>query len=61
MKQTWRWFGKNDPISLENIRQAGTEGIVSALHNYPAGRTWLKQDILDHNKLVRLSVKKAGW
>ncbi len=52
MKQTWRWFGKNDPISLENIRQAGSQGIVSALHDYPAGKTWLKQDILDHKQHI---------
>ena len=56
MKRTWRWFGKNDPISLENIRQAGSEGIVSALHDYPAGKTWLKQDILDH----KLQIEAAG-
>ncbi|MCL4108299.1 UNVERIFIED_CONTAM: hypothetical protein GTU68_065327 [Idotea baltica] len=52
MKQTWRWFGKNDPISLENIKQAGTEGIVSALHGYPAGKTWDKKDILDHKQQI---------
>ena len=52
MKQTWRWFGKNDPISLEHIRQAGSQGIVSALHDYPAGKTWLKDDILEHKELI---------
>ena len=52
MKRTWRWFGKNDPISLENIKQAGSQGIVSALHDYPAGKTWLKQDILEHKQQI---------
>lgn len=52
MKQTWRWFGKNDPISLEHIRQAGSEGIVSALHDYPAGQVWLKDDILKHKNTI---------
>jgi mannonate dehydratase len=52
MKRTWRWFGKNDPISLENIKQAGTQGIVSALHDYPAGKTWLKEDILEHKQQI---------
>lgn len=52
MKQTWRWFGNNDPITLEYIRQAGSNGIVSALHDYPAGTTWLKQDILDHKQQI---------
>ncbi|RVU84153.1 mannonate dehydratase [Leucothrix sargassi] len=52
MKQTWRWFGKNDPISLENIRQAGSDGIVSALHGYPPGTVWSKEDILEHKQLI---------
>lgn len=52
MKQTWRWFGKNDPISLLNIREAGSEGVVSALHDYPAGKPWEKEDILAHKQQI---------
>ena len=52
MRQTWRWFGKNDPISLENIRQAGSEGIVSALHGYAPGQVWPMDDILQHKQLI---------
>lgn len=45
MKQTWRWFGPPDPISLSEIRQTGAVGIVSALHHLPPGVPWRADDI----------------
>lgn len=41
MRMTFRWFGKNDPVTLENIRQIPVvRGIVSALYDVPAGVAW---------------------
>ena len=37
MEKTWRWFGKNDKITLSMLRQVGVEGIVTALHDVPNG------------------------
>lgn len=46
MKLTLRWFGNNDPIPLDHIRQIpNVEGIVSAIYDVPVGDVWPKEKI----------------
>ena len=52
MIESWRWFGKKDPVSLSYVRQAGAVGVVSALHHIPNGRVWDIPSITAHQKYI---------
>lgn len=53
MQQTMRWFGSNDTIPLKDIRQCGVTGIVTALHEIPAGDIWTIDIIKNRQETIR--------
>ncbi len=52
MEKTWRWFGPNDKITLDMLRQIGVEGIVTALHYIPNGEIWSEEEIVKMRDMI---------
>lgn len=52
MLETWRWFGPRDPVTLENVIQAGARGVVTSLHEVPTGEAWSQEDVLARKALI---------
>ncbi len=57
MRETWRWFGPQDAITLPQIAQTGAAGIVTALHEIPYGEVWTSDAIATRHDMI----KAAGF
>ena len=52
MKESFRWYGPEDPVGLSDILQSGATNVVSALHQVPNGSVWEKGTIKAYKEIV---------
>jgi mannonate dehydratase len=52
MRQGWRWFGPEAPVTLDEVRQTGATNIVSSLHHVPIGRAWTRQEVAERQTTI---------
>ena len=46
MKLSFRWYGPDDPVALEKIRQIpNMHSIVTAVYDVPPGEVWSRESI----------------
>ena len=52
MRQAWRWYGPDDPVTLDHVRQAGAHEIVTALHQYAPGEPWPREAVAARKAII---------
>ena len=52
MRQAWRWYGPDDPVTLDHVRQAGAHEIVTALHQFAPGEAWPRAAVAERKALI---------
>lgn len=56
LEESFRWYGPNDQVSLQDIRQTGASAVFTSLHQIPYGDLWPREAIRERKDMV----EKAG-
>ncbi|WP_421871565.1 mannonate dehydratase [Marinoscillum sp.] len=56
LEKTFRWFGPDFGVTLNDVRQTGATGVVTALHKVPTGEVWSSEAI----QSVKTEIEAAG-
>lgn len=59
MTESMRWYGPDDSVSLQYIRQAGATGIFTSLHQIPYGEVWPIESI--RNRKQQIEKARLRW
>jgi len=52
MLEGWRWFGPDDPVTLEHVRHTGATEVVTALHGLNQGQVWTDEAVRERQAMV---------
>ncbi len=53
MKLSFRWYGKDDAVTLEHIRQIpGMDSVVTAVYDVPVGEVWSRESITELKEMT---------
>ena len=63
MDMTFRWYGENDPVTLEYISQIPQmSGVVTAIYDVPVGEVWPLERIMALKEKVNAkNLKMEVW
>lgn len=59
MRETLRWYGPDDPVTLDHVKQTGATEVVSALHNIYDGSPW--SDAAIASQLAQVEASGLAW
>ncbi len=52
LEESFRWYGPNDTVSLEYIKQTGATAVITSLHQIPYGEAWPYESIMERKTMV---------